>query len=199
MFLLQLLNPARHVEQPDRGECQPAILAPGEEPSACAHIGPPRVRVADICGEEFDVAPGGWLAASAISPGTRCAARALTSADFLSRAGRVCRSGVAVLSLIEQRLPPPCRPSAKLRRASRAQHSGATPARDLPRRTRSADTGPRAGARRSGFGLRRSCRHGCPARQGLRETPLPCPPSRQGVAQTRPPHARARFRRRPPV
>ncbi len=34
---------------------------PGEKPAACARIGPARVRVADIGGEEFDVAPARLL------------------------------------------------------------------------------------------------------------------------------------------
>ena len=43
-------------------ERQAAILAPGEELAAGPRIGPARVRVADVGGEEFDVAPGGRLA-----------------------------------------------------------------------------------------------------------------------------------------
>ena len=41
---------------------QAAILAPGEERAACPRIGAARVRVADVGGEEFDIAPGGRIA-----------------------------------------------------------------------------------------------------------------------------------------
>ena len=41
---------------------QAAILAPGEEPAARTGIGPARVRVADVGGEEFDVAPARLVA-----------------------------------------------------------------------------------------------------------------------------------------
>jgi hypothetical protein len=47
---------------PDRRQRQAAFVAPGEEPAARARIGPARVRVADVGGEEFDVAPAGLLA-----------------------------------------------------------------------------------------------------------------------------------------
>ena len=62
MGLLQRLDIGRHIERPDRRQRQAAILAPGEESRARARIGPARVRVADVGGEEFDVAPGGRLA-----------------------------------------------------------------------------------------------------------------------------------------
>ena len=40
-------------------EREAALLAPGEEPAAGAGIGPARVVVVDVGGEEFDVAPAG--------------------------------------------------------------------------------------------------------------------------------------------
>ena len=43
-------------------ERQAALLAPGEEPGAGAGVGPARVGVVDVGGEEFDVAPAGLLA-----------------------------------------------------------------------------------------------------------------------------------------
>ena len=62
VVLLQLLDPGRHVERPDRRQREAAIFAPGEEPGARARVSAARVRVADVGGEEFDVAPGGLLA-----------------------------------------------------------------------------------------------------------------------------------------
>ena len=62
MGLLQRLDISGDIERPDRGQRQPAILAPGEELPAGPRVGPARVRVADVGGEEFDVAPGGLLA-----------------------------------------------------------------------------------------------------------------------------------------
>jgi hypothetical protein len=50
------------VERPDGREREPAIFAPGEKSAAGARIGPPRVIVVDIGGEEFDVAPAGGVA-----------------------------------------------------------------------------------------------------------------------------------------
>jgi hypothetical protein len=47
--------------RPDCRKRQAAFVAPGEESCACPGIGAARVRVADIGGEEFDVAPGGRL------------------------------------------------------------------------------------------------------------------------------------------
>jgi len=61
--LLQVFHPRRHVERPNGRERQPAILAPGEKPAAGARIGPARVVVVDVGGEELDVAPGGLFAA----------------------------------------------------------------------------------------------------------------------------------------
>ena len=62
VVLLQLLDPFAHVERPDGCECQAAIFAPAEKPAAGPHVSAPRVRVADVGGEEFDVAPGGRIA-----------------------------------------------------------------------------------------------------------------------------------------
>ena len=62
MGLLERLYISGDIERPDRGQRQPAILAPGEELAAGPRVGPARVRVADVGGEEFDVAPGGRLA-----------------------------------------------------------------------------------------------------------------------------------------
>ena len=41
---------------------QPTAVAPREETRAAPRIGTPGVRVADVGGEEFDVAPGGLVA-----------------------------------------------------------------------------------------------------------------------------------------
>jgi hypothetical protein len=72
MGLLERLYIGGDIERPDRRQRQPAaILAPSEELVAGPRVSPARVRVADVGGEEFDVAPGGRLAASAISAGTR--------------------------------------------------------------------------------------------------------------------------------
>ena len=54
---LQLLDIGADVMRPDRRRRQAAVLAPGEEPAARPRIGPARVRVADVGGEEFDIAP----------------------------------------------------------------------------------------------------------------------------------------------
>ena len=62
MGLLECLDISGDIERPDRGQRQAAIVAPGEELAAGPRIGPARVRVADVGGEEFDVAPGGLLA-----------------------------------------------------------------------------------------------------------------------------------------
>ena len=50
------------IMRPDRRQRQAALVAPGEETGACPGIGPARIRVADVGGEEFDVAPGGRIA-----------------------------------------------------------------------------------------------------------------------------------------
>ena len=62
MGLLERLYISGDIERPDRGQRQAAILAPGEELAAGPRVSPARVRVADVGGEEFDVAPGGRLA-----------------------------------------------------------------------------------------------------------------------------------------
>jgi hypothetical protein len=50
MPFLQTLDPCRHIEPPDRGQGQAAIVAPGEEPGAGAGISPAGVGIADIGG-----------------------------------------------------------------------------------------------------------------------------------------------------
>ena len=62
MGLLERLDIGGDIERPDRRQRQAAILAPGEELAAGPRVSPARVRVADVGGEEFDVAPGGRLA-----------------------------------------------------------------------------------------------------------------------------------------
>jgi hypothetical protein len=59
---LQLLYISGDVVRPDRRRRQTAVFAPGEKPVARSGIGAARVRVADVGGEEFDIAPGGFLA-----------------------------------------------------------------------------------------------------------------------------------------
>jgi hypothetical protein len=48
--------------RPDRRRHQAAFFAPGKEPVAGPGISAARVRVADVGGEEFDIAPRGFLA-----------------------------------------------------------------------------------------------------------------------------------------
>ena len=60
--VLQLLYISRHIMRPDRGGRQAAFLAPREKPVAGSDVSPARVRVADVGREEFDVAPGGFVA-----------------------------------------------------------------------------------------------------------------------------------------
>jgi hypothetical protein len=62
MGLLEYLYIGRNVMRPDRRQRQAAIVAPREEPGARPRISAPRVRVADVGGEEFDVAPAGGVA-----------------------------------------------------------------------------------------------------------------------------------------
>ena len=71
MGLLKCLYISGDIEWLDRGQRQPAILAPGEELITGAGVCTARIRVADIGGKEFYVAPGraGSLR-SAISAGT---------------------------------------------------------------------------------------------------------------------------------
>src|SRR5271168_3292754 len=54
--LLECLYIGGDIERPDRGERQATVLAPGEEPAARPRIGPAGVGVADVGGEEFDIA-----------------------------------------------------------------------------------------------------------------------------------------------
>ena len=56
-LVLQLLDIGADIMRPDRRRRQAAVLAPGEEPAAGPRVGPARVRVADVGGEEFDIAP----------------------------------------------------------------------------------------------------------------------------------------------
>jgi hypothetical protein len=59
---LQLLYIGGDVVRADGREREAALLAPAEELAARPGIGPARVRVADIRGEEFDIAPAGLVA-----------------------------------------------------------------------------------------------------------------------------------------
>ena len=52
------LDISRHVERPDGGEPQTALVARGEELAASARVGPPRIRVVKIGGEEVPAAAG---------------------------------------------------------------------------------------------------------------------------------------------
>jgi hypothetical protein len=57
MGLLPGLYIGRYVERPDCHQRQAAVLAPGEELAARPSIGAARVGVADMGGEEVDIAP----------------------------------------------------------------------------------------------------------------------------------------------
>ena len=97
MGLLERLYIGGDIERPDRGQRQAAIFAPGEELAARPRIGPARVRVADVGGEEFDVAPGGRARRrrrSAPGPRWRRRSRVVSAAGWDDRreAGRVGRS-----------------------------------------------------------------------------------------------------------
>jgi hypothetical protein len=59
---LQLLDVGGDIVRPDRSEPQTTVVAPAEIPVACPETGPAGVRVADIGGEEFDIAPSGLVA-----------------------------------------------------------------------------------------------------------------------------------------
>jgi len=59
--LLKRLYIGGDIERPDRGQRQAAVVAPGEEPGARPRIGAPRVGIADVGGEEFDIAPAGVI------------------------------------------------------------------------------------------------------------------------------------------
>ena len=50
------------IMRPDRRQRQAALVAPGEEADARTSVSAARIRVADVDGEEFDVAPGGRVA-----------------------------------------------------------------------------------------------------------------------------------------
>ena len=60
--MLQLLDLGRDVMPRERRRCQAAVFAPHEKPVAGSGVSPARVRVADVGAEEFDVAPGRFLA-----------------------------------------------------------------------------------------------------------------------------------------
>ena len=62
MGLLAGFDIPGHVDGPDCRQSQAAFIAPGKKLLACARVGSPRVRIADVGGEEFDVAPGGRVA-----------------------------------------------------------------------------------------------------------------------------------------
>src|SRR6476661_5323128 len=62
MSELQRLYIGGDVEWSDRCQRQVAVFAPGEELVASPDIGATRVRVADVRGEEVDVAPAGRVA-----------------------------------------------------------------------------------------------------------------------------------------
>jgi hypothetical protein len=59
---LQLLYINGDIVRPDCRRRLAVIVAPREKPVAGSGIGPARVRVADIDGDKFDVAPGGFFA-----------------------------------------------------------------------------------------------------------------------------------------
>jgi hypothetical protein len=59
---LQRLYIGGDVVRPDSAQRQRTAVAPGEETRAAPRISAPGVGVADIGGEEFDVAPGGLVA-----------------------------------------------------------------------------------------------------------------------------------------
>jgi hypothetical protein len=62
MRLLAGFNVAGHVDGADRHQCEAALIAPGEKLLARTRIGSSRVRVADVGGEEFQIAPRGLVA-----------------------------------------------------------------------------------------------------------------------------------------
>jgi hypothetical protein len=84
-LVLQLLYISGDVMGPDRGRRQATIFAPGEEPGAGPGVSAARVRVADVGGEEFDVAPGCFVAEIGDQAGTTFSARwsAVISADAM--------------------------------------------------------------------------------------------------------------------
>jgi hypothetical protein len=62
MGLLERLYIGGDIMRPDRRQRQAVVVTPGEEPGASPRIGAPRIRVADVGGEEFDIAPAGGIA-----------------------------------------------------------------------------------------------------------------------------------------
>jgi len=54
---LQRLDVAGHVMRPELRQCQTACLGPYQKAAGGARVGPPRVGVADVGGEELDIAP----------------------------------------------------------------------------------------------------------------------------------------------
>lgn len=60
--LQEQLDVSRHMHRLDHVQCQAALLAPAEEVVGDARIGTTGVRVADVRGEEVDVALGGAFA-----------------------------------------------------------------------------------------------------------------------------------------
>jgi len=62
MGLLARLYICADINRPDRAERAPPCFAPGEELAAGAGVGAAGIRVANVGGEEVDIAPGGRLA-----------------------------------------------------------------------------------------------------------------------------------------
>ena len=62
MALCATLYICTDIEWPDRSEAAALCFTPVEERGARPGVGPPGIRVADIGGEEIDVAPGGLIA-----------------------------------------------------------------------------------------------------------------------------------------
>src|ERR1700722_18730085 len=62
MRLLTGFDVARHVDGADCHQRQAAVVAPAEKLLTCARIGSSRVRVADVGGEEFHIAPSRLVA-----------------------------------------------------------------------------------------------------------------------------------------
>ncbi len=62
MGLLAALYICRNIKRPHSRKRPAALVAPGEKLRAGAHVSPARVRVADVGGEEVDIAPGGVVA-----------------------------------------------------------------------------------------------------------------------------------------
>lgn len=62
VVLAQVFDPGCHIDRPDGREREATIVAPCEKCPACAGVSTARVRVLDVGGEEFDVAPAGGAA-----------------------------------------------------------------------------------------------------------------------------------------